>query len=226
MVVKRISKMVKEAYSYKTPVEKAYLVFINLIRITLIVALASSVIKQNWLLLFLSICTLILTFLPYIFELSYKINLPWEFEFLTVLFIFLALFLGTGRNYYDYYWWWDLFLHGMSAVVLGLFGFTFLYVLYRSKKIEARPFIIVFFAFCFALAMGAFWEILEFGMDQLFGMITQRGSLIDTMEDIIMDFIGAFIASVIGYLYLKKSNLFVFGRIMKRFMKQNPNLFK
>ncbi|NLC76313.1 MAG: hypothetical protein GX750_01650, partial [Clostridia bacterium] len=56
-----------------------------------------------------------------------------------------------------------------------------------------------FFSFCFAVAMGAVWEIYEYFMDQVFGFNMQRGSLDDTMTDLILDTVGAALFAVLGY---------------------------
>ena len=65
------------------------------------------------------------------------------------------------------------------------------------------PVFIAVFAFCFALALGAVWEIYEFTMDSVFGTNMQKymldngtaligqAALQDTMKDIIVDAIGA-----------------------------------
>ncbi|MEK6891292.1 MAG: hypothetical protein AABX03_04100 [Nanoarchaeota archaeon] len=226
MNLSKITNSVKRTYLYSTGFEKAYLVFINLIRITLIIAIVSSILSQNWWILLTTILAFIMTFLPYIFEISYKINLPLEFEILTVVFIYASMFLGTVNNYYEIFWWWDLLLHAGSAIALGLFGFTILYVLHRANRLNAKPFLIAIFAFSFALAVGGLWEIFEFIIDQTLGWNMQGSGLRDTMGDLIVDSIGAFIASLLGYLYLKKRDFFILGRVMKRFIKQNPKLFE
>jgi len=226
MQIETLVKKTKKIYTYSTGFEKAYLVFINLIRLTLIIAVASSVINRDWWILLITILAFILTFLPYLFEISYNINLPIEFEILTVVFIYASLFLGTVNNYYSIFWWWDLALHTGSALALGLFGFTILYVLHKANRLNAKPFLIVLFAFSFALAIGTIWEIAEFATDQTLGWNTQGSGLMDTMTDLIVDAFGAFTASLLGYVYLKRKSIFVFGGIMKRFIHENPHLFE
>ncbi len=226
MVFRGIIKRVKDSYNYTTRIEKAHFVFINFIRITLIFAIISAILTQDWWILFITISVFILTFLPFIFEISYKINLPIEFEIITVLFIYSAIFLGEVHGYYTYYWWWDIVLHAGSALALGFVGFTIMYILYKGKKIEARPSTVAVFSFCFALAIGALWEIFEFIMDQSFGFNMQKSGLVDTMWDLILDSAGAFIASSLGYLYIKRREVFIISGIMKRFINDNPELFK
>lgn len=77
------------------------------------------------------------------------------------------------------------------------------------------PLFVAVFAFCFALALGAVWEIYEFAADCLLATNMQKFSLDngtvlvgqaalrDTMKDLIVDALGAVGASVIGYISLK-----------------------
>ncbi len=46
-------------------------------------------------------------------------------------------------------------------------------------------------AFSFAVSIGTLWEVFEFGMDILFGLSMQKSGVIDTMDDLIVDAIGA-----------------------------------
>ena len=74
------------------------------------------------------------------------------------------------------------------------------------------------FAFCFAVTIGVFWEIYEFTFDGVLQLNMQkfmlengdklvgRSALADTMKDLIVDCLGAFIVSFMGYISLKKGN--------------------
>ncbi|MBU1111753.1 MAG: hypothetical protein KJ896_03155, partial [Nanoarchaeota archaeon] len=89
-------------------VQNAVIVFL---RFTILLAIAGAVWNRQWTLLFSSALILILTFLPYLFEKKYKINLPIEFEFVIILFIYASFFLGEIHAYYTKFWWWDVILH-------------------------------------------------------------------------------------------------------------------
>jgi hypothetical protein len=204
---------------------KAHKIIIVLIRISLFVAIIGSIYTLRWTILFVSALTFFLTFLPNFFEKKYKVNIPVEFEIITVLFIYSSLFLGEVHGYYTRFWWWDVILHIGSAIALGFIGFTILYVLYKGNKINASPLTIAIFSFFFAVGIGAIWEIYEFGMDQIFGYNMQKSGLVDTMWDLIVDSVGALIAAVSGYFYLKKDEAFIFKRIIKKFEKENPGFF-
>lgn len=161
---------------------------------------------------------LFIMLLPDIFERKYQINFPLEFEIMIVLFIYLSLFLGEIRDFYTKIWWWDIFLHFISGIILGTIGFLILYFLYDQKMLKASPFIIAVFTFSFGLALGTIWEIFEFSSDMIFGTNTQRDSLIDTMTDLIVDSIGSLIVSLSGFFYIKGVRFGFFSRMLDKFI--------
>lgn len=205
---------------------KIYLIIPNLIRFFIIIALIGAILEKDWTILFISILVLALTFLPSLIEKNYKIHLPIEFELVIIIFMYAALFLGEVKGYYTRFWWWDLILHAGSGIAFGFIGFLTLYILYKSGKIKAKPSTIAIFSFSFGLAIGTMWEIFEFLVDILLQTNLQKSGLIDTMGDLIVDGLGALIASFIGYLYIKKEGKGFFSKIMKDFKEENPKLFR
>lgn len=197
-----------------------------ILRSSLIVVILKAFIDKSWTILFVSALALFLMFLPKIVMRRFDIELPTEFEFIIVIFIYAALFLGEVHNYYTKLWWWDIALHGGAGLVLGMAGFIVMFALYEGHKIKASPGVIVFFAFCFALALGAVWEIFEFTMDQSFGLNMQKSGIVDTMWDLIVDSLGALFASILGYIYLKGGKTHLFERLLTRFVRRNPRLFE
>lgn len=81
------------------------------------------------------------------------------------------------------------------------------------------------FSFCFALALGAFWEIFEFVIDGLFGFSMQKNGLIDTMWDLIVDTLGALIAAVSGYLYIRyrRRGAGIFQHYLNSYLSENKS---
>lgn len=220
--------------------KRLYFVLTAVIRLSLIVAVAGAVWERAWITLFVSALSLALTFMPLIIQRTYEISLPGEIQIMIVLFVYAALFLGMAREWYYRFWWWDSLMHGSAGVALGFAGFLILYVLHRSGKLQASPLLIVLFSFCFAVALGALWEIIEFAVDSFTGADMQRtptlpqviehGSarlaIYDTMRDLILDSLGALIASACGYIYLKRGEIFLFDRLIKNFEDINPELFE
>lgn len=196
-----------------------------LIRITLIIAIVGAALTFQWFVLFVSSLTFFLTFFPAFVEKNYKITLPLEFELIVTCFIFASLFLGEIHSFYDKYHWWDTLLHTISGIVLGFLGFLLIYTLNKNVdvKLNLSPFFVSFFAFCFAVTIGAMWEIFEFFMDFFLGLNMQKG-LLNTMLDLIVDTLGALFASVIGYLYLKNIRYPLVESAVRKFVNANPHL--
>jgi len=161
------------------------------------------------------------------------VSVPAEFQIAAVVFIFCALFLGEIRNYYELLWWWDIALHVSSGLLLGILGFLMIYVLNESRNIDLqmRPRFIALFAFLFALATGALWEIFEFSMDRLFGtrmqkpMLGDESGLTDTMWDLIVDTVGALTISVLGWWYMHRGERSFIRVWIEKFIARNPGIF-
>ncbi|MCB9362728.1 hypothetical protein H6504_04785 [Candidatus Woesearchaeota archaeon] len=195
------------------------------LRFTLIIATGSAIYQQQWLLAFLTISIFIMTWIPALIERNIKVNMPSEIEITMILFVYAALFLGEVHSFYERLPWWDLFLHASSSIVLGFLGFIIIFVLYHGKQVHAAPGVMAVFAFCFGMAIGAVWEIFEFGVDQFFGMNMQKSGLIDTMSDLIIDACGSLLVAVSGFFYLKSGRSYVLHHLLVRFAKENPEMF-
>ena len=191
-------------------------------RALLLTAGIIAIFRADWIYLFLSWFTLFLTFLPAIVAREFRFNIPNEFEVALLLFIYASMYLGEMRFFYAKFWWWDIFLHGNSAIMIGGIGFMLVYILNREGRVAIKlsPFFVAVFAFCFALAMGTLWEIIEFSLDSWFGLNMQKSGLEDTMWDLIVDTMGALLVSYIGYLYMHKDIRF-FQKLEQRLLKHD-----
>lgn len=215
-------------------------IIIGAIRFFLGLAVLGSIYELNWLALFVSVLTLVLSFSPEFFRRRYRIDLPRFLQFFIIVFIFAGLFLGEARSFYEKYWWWDSLLHLLSGVALGFAGFLIVYILYKTGKFKTSPVLLSVLAFCFALAMGSLWEIFEFFMDHFLRLDMQKArnlcelgavycdtrlGVVDTMRDLMLDALGALAASITGYLYLKKKSPSFFQELVKEFEEKNKHLF-
>lgn len=177
------------------------------------VALEGERLRSDYILM-LTECVLglVVMFLPSCLDRRPNIDIPSHMYILYFVFLYCAIILGEVRNFYFVFPHWDTFLHCLSAMMLSTFGFTLVDALNKAPHISLRlsPKFICLFSFCFAVTIGALWEIYEFSFDALLGMNMQkfrledgtilagRAALSDTMEDIITDVVGAFIISFIG----------------------------
>jgi hypothetical protein len=201
--------------------------------LVMLIGMAASIYEQQWLNTAAIGGILLLTALPLLILRRLAIFIPPEFELLAIAFIFASLFLGGTRDYYGRFWWWDLALHTTSGALLGILGFLLVYVLNGIPRLDLhlRPGFVAFFAFCFALAVGALWEVFEFSMDELAGTNMQTpflgdpSGLTDTMWDLIVDALGALAIALAGYLYMKRGMTSFIERWIQRFIAGNPRLF-
>lgn len=171
--------------------------------------------RSDYILMLLQCCLGMLVFwLPSVLEKRLCFDMPNYMEIAYFIFLYCAIYLGEVHDFYYVIPRWDNILHCFSGAMLGAFGFTLVKILNDSEKIHVvlSPAFIALFAFCFAVTVGAMWEIYEFVGDSLFGLNMQKfrladGTLLvgaealkDTMGDIIIDSIGAFIVALSGYL--------------------------
>ena len=145
--------------------------------------------------------------------------LPKALFYMYLFFLYCAIFLGEVKSFFYAVPHWDVILHAMSSLMTGFFGVMVISILNRDKHVVMRlsPFFVALFSFSFAVMLGAMWEIYEFVFDGLLGLNMQKfiladgtvlaghEALADTMKDIIVDSIGALIASVFGYIAAKKN---------------------
>lgn len=197
------------------------------------IELAGALFIQQWLTAFLVVGIMVIVTVPFVFRDKLPVKIPIEFHVLIILFIFGSLFLGEIQSFYQRVWWWDIALHATSGLLLGVLGFLLVYVLNESERIEVylRPSFVALFAFLFAVAMGAFWELFEFGMDQWLGtnmqksMFNDPSGLTDTMWDLMLDAAGALLISVLGWWYLSRQYGSFMERWIAQFVSSNPRLF-
>ncbi|KGL00594.1 MULTISPECIES: hypothetical protein [Thalassobacter] len=180
----------------------------------------------RWSLAFVSLTTLSLALVPPLLAARWSLTLPLPFLLFTTLFCFASIFLGEAFDFYERLWWWDLALHGSSAVGFGLMGFLFAFMLFEGDRFAAPPSAIALISFCVAMTVGATWEIFEFTMDAGLGMNMQKSGLSDTMGDLILNAFGGLIASVTGYLYLRQSPAGLLGRGLSQFIEVNSRLYR
>jgi uncharacterized membrane protein YjdF len=206
----------------------------SFLQVIMVVGLVLAVYERQWLTAVVTLAIIAIMFLPTALARRMQLEIPAEFEMLAVGFVFASIFLGEVRGYYHRFWWWDIALHTMSGLLLGIFGFLLVYVLNTSEKIDLhmRPRFVAMFAFFFAVAVGAMWEIFEFAMDQCFGMNMQKPmfddpyGLTDTMWDLIVDTLGALLISLLGWWHMHRRQSSFIDSWIQKFVRRNPHLFR
>ena len=129
-----------------------------------------------------------------------------------VAFCFCALILGDVADFYGRFGWWDMLLHGLSGILLGIAAYCILKAACKKASPDrpAKPSVtfISVWIICFVLAIGALWEMMEYVTDGMLGLNSQqflesggtfdetvplqgREALRDTMEDMLLNLAGA-----------------------------------
>lgn len=196
------------------------IIMVNSIRFILALAFLGGYFSGRRLVFIIAGMALIFTFVPGFLEKQFKINVPAKYEIMILLFIYGILFVGEVRGLFAEFWWWDILLNFVGAIALGFIGLSVMYVLYREKKMRASPLIIAFFAFSFALAMAAVWEIFEFALDLFLGFNLQKSAL-DTMKDLTANGVGALLISFLGYFYIRDGKINIISTFVTRFVERN-----
>lgn len=176
-------------------------------------------VKSDYLLMLLQcVLGLAVMLLPTLIERRWKLGIANVIHIIYYIFLYCAVFLGEVFEFYYLVPHWDTILHFFSGAMLGALGFILVDLLNRNAKVHVNlsPLFVAIFAFCFALAAGAVWEIYEYAGDSLFGLnmqkcMTEHGealvgyaALRDTMKDIIVDAAAALMMSVLGYFNITK----------------------
>ena len=113
----------------------------------------------------------------------------------------------------------------MSGIGVGLIGFLLVFILFRGDRYAAPSYAICGMAFVFAVAIGTFWELFEFGMDQIFGTAMQKTGRDDTMSDLLMNTVGASIGSLFGYFYLLGDRFGLPSKLIHEFIIRSSRLY-
>lgn len=221
----------KDNLPAQAPARRAHLLILAILQLVMAAQLLVLLVREDWLQAFLVAGIMALTLAPVVFRLP--VEIPSEIQIVAILFVFATLFLGEVRDYYQLYWWWDAALHTTSGLLLGMLGFMFVYMLNEDRHVDLhmRPSFVALFAFLFAVAIGAVWEIFEFGMDRYFGTDMQPATagdpsgLTDTIQDLIVDTIGAAVVSIAGWRYLARARTSYVDNWARRFIQRNPQLF-
>lgn len=160
----------------------------------------------DWVDAVITLLIFLVMLIPSFLRKRYELHLPFKLDLAIVSFIFLTLFLGSLRDFYERFPLWDDILHFASGFLMGMVGFLLVYLLNEQKsgRIALSPFFVAFFAACFSMAVSVVWEIYEFSADKLFGFNMQRSGLDDTMSDLIVNAVGAFIVASIAYVWMER----------------------
>ena len=210
----------------KSPAQ--FVVYIVL-RAVVIVVMIMQIFNRNWNDVFFCAVTLVLFLIPSFIERRIKVNVPDTLEIIVLLFIFAAEILGEIRGYYIHVPGWDTALHTANGFLAAAIGLALIDILNRNDRfaISLSPLFVVMVSFCFSMTVGVIWEFFEYSMDLFFGMDMQKDTIIngfvdmglhDTMKDLLVNFLGAAVFSLLGYVHIKNRGKGKPSRFLRRLM--------
>ena len=191
------------------------------LQLGIVVAVIGEMLQAEWRPAFAGAVVLLLSFAPAIIEKRLRLPLPTEFTLATCVFLYASFALGEMRDFYERIWWWDLALHGLSSLMIGIVGFLSIYVFYMTNRIQIAPLWIATITFAIAVTVGTLWEIFEFLMDFYFGLNMQKSGLADTMTDLMINGAGAAVAALIAYFYVRDRDSLLVRRLIRAMLAGN-----
>ncbi len=185
------------------------------VKLILLLSIFNAIYNHLWHLASTNIFLLILLFIPQIIT-KYEVKIPPEFEWFLLIFTIVTLFLGKTAG---------IVTPIVFGIAVAMVGFMILAILYSSNQIKKNYFLVIVFSFNFAVAFGFAIELAKYYLKILFHQSLSSDIYNYSMQTMTFVILGAFISSIIGYLYMKNYHgiLRIFAR---RIMEKNPKIFQ
>jgi hypothetical protein len=202
-----------------------------LIQVSLTVGLVAFTIRRDWENVFLTLGVIVLIVVPTFLLRQNRVYVPPEFQLVAAAFVWLSLYLGSARDFYYRFPWWDTALHLGSGFLLGFIGWIVLFLLLETDRLprNINRSLVFIFSVSFAVTLGVAWEILEFVLDLAWpylNMMSHETGVTDTMLDLILDSVGAVAVGIMGYAYSRTGRFSFLVDLLRRFSHRNPRLFR
>jgi hypothetical protein len=101
---------------------------------------------------------------------------------------------GYAFDLYRHFWWFDRVLHGCTILAVTLWLAIFVFNRVFNGEHSHRILTVLLLA-SLGIALGAVWEVVEWGFDQVAPGDVIKGKY-DTLLDIVMDTAGAVLAGI------------------------------
>jgi hypothetical protein len=156
-------------------------------------------------------------------------NIPEVYYYVTMIFAFFAVYLGSYLNFYERFGWWDVILHFTSGILIGLVSIItvsyFVTIKFGKYTKKSDILFLVIVGLLASISVAVFWEFYEYLYDYLFDGNMQRGIVIenadkfeieryvrksgrfidiglqDTMQDMFLAVLGAIVAGLYSYFH-------------------------
>lgn len=108
----------------------------------------------------------------------------------------VANIAGYAFDLYQQFWWFDRVLHACKILALTLWLALFVFGKTINREHRHRVLIVLLLA-SVGIALGALWEVAEWGFDQIVPGDVIKGKH-DTLLDIVMNTAGAVVAGIMA----------------------------
>jgi len=154
--------------------------------------------------------------------------IPIEIKMVIFIFVLLQFVIGEARDFYTEVPYYDKFVHTMGGAMIGFIGLLIVYTAYVYGKLKASLPVMALLIILVTVGFGGLWEIVEYLSDRILyplipgwhhfqGSLTED-PLTDTMNDLIVDTIGATAGALFGVWLIR--------RAQKRESERLPELIK
>lgn len=188
---------------------------LTLILVTIVGSLYFVFTKDSDMVMILKDLSIIITINAlYIIKKIFKIDIREELNFVYILFIFLAHFLGVICELYNLIYWFDKFVHFLSGIVSSCGA---IYLLVSFKKNKNLTFDVIFII-AITLLVASTWEVFEYLCSYYLNVDPQKVALTgvsDTMGDIIVAYLGSILVSMCYYF----ENKYNYNLVIRKFVK-------
>lgn len=186
------------------------------VKIILILSILYATYYHLWHILFANILLLILMFMPYFMRKRYEIRIPRFFEFIFLIFVILTFFLGEVRG---------IIIQTVFGIAMGFIGFTIMLILFSNSKFKTNYLLIMIFSFSLSVTLGLIAEMLKYYLKLLLDYNNVISDYPHTMMNLTLVSLGAFLSSILGYIYMKGYRFKIMRDMVDEFKHKNPNLF-
>ena len=234
---KRWLKNLSEALYMELREHKSSFIVYFTLRLLVIVMMVLQLMNRNYENVFLCVLTLMLLVIPSLVQVTFKVELPTVLEIIILIFIFAAEILGEISEFYLLFPFWDTVLHTINGFLAAAIGFSMTIgviweffefgmdqiagfdmqkdtVIHTIRSVNLDP-----AGRNVPYVIDGITSTAVNGAELGLGGYLDIG-LIDTMQDLIVNFIGASIFSVIGFFFVKNRGR---GKVAKRFIPRRKS---
>ncbi len=155
--------------------------------------------------------SIVLLFLPEILG-KFKIYFSDSATFIFFVFLFLGV---VGETIAVHYFWYDKILHFLSGFLYFTVGMTLLIIRFGESRVNSELDKSILYSFLFMVFILVSWEVFEATLDLTVGTNLLQTGLNDTVWDLICDFFGGILATILFFWHFKRKQISIFPFLFK-----------